>query len=208
MPDTSNQDLPGQPLERRDTIVHEHPDEATDRPITRVVVIALDSSKSSDYAFNWALDNFLSPEKDLCVLVNVRPIAAVPGPFGTAYMDFTDYVVQVEERYRTESHALLQRYASLVKKRKIAVKAIAMRGDPREELCRKVEELDADAFILGSRGLGTLKRVILGSISDYCVHHVKCPVLVIKNKDAGNGKEERPVEGVVAAEVLPASNPR
>lgn len=33
-----------------------------------------------------------------------------------------------------------------------------MRGDAREELVRKVSELDADAVIMGSRGLGTFKR--------------------------------------------------
>lgn len=46
----------------------------------------------SDHAFSWALENFLSPDKDLAVLVNVRPEATVPGPFGTAYTDFTGTV--------------------------------------------------------------------------------------------------------------------
>ena len=33
-----------------------------------------------------------------------------------------------------------------------------MRGDARDEIVRKVSELNADALILGSRGLGALKR--------------------------------------------------
>ncbi|RKO83420.1 hypothetical protein BDK51DRAFT_49979 [Blyttiomyces helicus] len=57
-----------------------------------------------------------------------------------------------------------------------------MRGDPRDEICRKTSELSADALIMGSRGLGTIRRVFVGSVSDHCVHHVDCPVIIIKDK--------------------------
>lgn len=40
-------------------------------------------------------------------------------------------------------------------------------------------------MVLGSRGMGSFKRSLmsfvgLGSVSDYCVHNVACPVLVVK----------------------------
>jgi hypothetical protein len=39
--------------------------------------------------------------------------------------------------------------------------------------------------VLGSRGMGSFKRSLmgfvgLGSVSDYCVHNLACPVLVVK----------------------------
>ncbi|RUS20782.1 hypothetical protein BC937DRAFT_94398 [Endogone sp. FLAS-F59071] len=59
---------------------------------------------------------------------------------GTTYMNFSDFIGNLEEQ--------------------IACKAIAMRGDPRDEIVRKVQELNADVLIMGSRGLGTLKRYV------------------------------------------------
>ncbi|KAI8051491.1 hypothetical protein BDF22DRAFT_690982 [Syncephalis plumigaleata] len=56
---------------------------------------------------------------------------------------------------------------------KIAVKAIALR-------VRKSEEVRADVLIMGSRGLGVLKRTLLGSVSDYCAHNCSMPIIVVK----------------------------
>jgi nucleotide-binding universal stress UspA family protein len=60
------------------------------------------------------------------------------------------------------------------------VRAIALRGDPRDEILYKVEELKADVLVVGSRGLGSFKRALLGSVSDYLVHHLKIPVIVAR----------------------------
>jgi nucleotide-binding universal stress UspA family protein len=49
-----------------------------------------------------------------------------------------------------------------------------MRGDPRDELVRKADELQAAALIVGSRGLGAFKRAFLGSCSDYIGAPYKC----------------------------------
>jgi hypothetical protein len=45
--------------------------------------------------------------------------------------------------------------------------------------------MQVDLVVLGSRGMGSFKRSLmnfvgLGSVSDYCVHNLPCPVLVIK----------------------------
>nr|GMD44331.1 Adenine nucleotide alpha hydrolases-like superfamily protein [Ipomoea batatas] len=37
-----------------------------------------------------------------------------------------------------------------------------------------------DLVVVGSRGLGQIKRAVLGSVSDYCAHHARCPVLIVK----------------------------
>ena len=35
-------------------------------------------------------------------------------------------------------------------------------------------------IVMGSRGKGGLARAILGSTSDYVMHHAACPVLIVK----------------------------
>lgn len=60
----------------------------------------------------------------------------------------------------------------------------------KERLCLEVERLGLSAVIMGSRGFGALKRVKkgsrLGSVSDYCVNHCVCPVVVVRFPD-GDG---------------------
>jgi nucleotide-binding universal stress UspA family protein len=58
-----------------------------------------------------------------------------------------------------------------------------MRGDPRENLVRKVIEVHSDILVIGSRGLGAIKRTLLGSVSDYCVHNCHCAVIIAKKDD-------------------------
>ncbi|HPU38730.1 MAG TPA: universal stress protein [Microthrixaceae bacterium] len=43
-------------------------------------------------------------------------------------------------------------------------------------------ELDVDVIVIGSHGKGWLKRVVIGSISEYVVHHSDIPVLVVRNE--------------------------
>ena len=66
-------------------VVHDHTETT---PTKRTVAMAVDESESSQHAVEWALDNFFQ-EDDLVVLLNVRPYPTVPGPYGSAYLDFT-----------------------------------------------------------------------------------------------------------------------
>ncbi|CAL1352756.1 unnamed protein product [Linum trigynum] len=65
--------------------------------------------------------------------------------------------------------------------------------DMKERLCLEVERLGLSCVIMGSRGFGAAKRGRdgrLGSVSDYCVHHCVCPVVVVRypeDKDEADG---------------------
>jgi nucleotide-binding universal stress UspA family protein len=53
-------------------------------------------------------------------------------------------------------------------------------GEPGFVLCERAEALGADVVVVGSRGRGAIKRVLLGSVSTYVVHNAPCPVLVVR----------------------------
>ena len=57
-------------------------------------------------------------------------------------------------------------------------------GTPGEYICRVAKEDGATMIVMGTRGMGTIRRTILGSVSDYVLHHANCPVLVVRSPKA------------------------
>lgn len=53
-------------------------------------------------------------------------------------------------------------------------------GDPAEAIRDYEKEISADLIVMGSRGLGLVRGVLLGSVSKYVLEHAKCPVLIVK----------------------------
>jgi nucleotide-binding universal stress UspA family protein len=45
------------------------------------------------------------------------------------------------------------------------------------------EDVGTGLIVLGSRGLGGVKRALMGSVSDSVVRHAHCPVLVVRKED-------------------------
>ncbi|KAJ3355935.1 hypothetical protein HDU83_002220 [Entophlyctis luteolus] len=150
----------------------------------RIIAIAVDASKYSEYAFDWAVKNLVRPETDQIVIMNVRPVATLPTVYGALYVDFAKDFEKLDEANKRESHDLLRAYAGKLPVNKYNIRGVALRGDPRDEIAYKVEDIKADMLIIGSRGLGAFKRAFLGSVSDYLVHNLKVPVIIPRPLEA------------------------
>src|SRR5215216_4873861 len=55
-------------------------------------------------------------------------------------------------------------------------------GRPDEEIVALGEEIGAELIVIGSRGLGGVRRALMGSVSDSVVRHAHCPVLLVRRK--------------------------
>ena len=53
-------------------------------------------------------------------------------------------------------------------------------GRPDEEIIELAEEIDAGMVVIGSRGLGGIRRALVGSVSESVARHAHCPVLVVR----------------------------
>jgi nucleotide-binding universal stress UspA family protein len=53
-------------------------------------------------------------------------------------------------------------------------------GDPAEIICRRAADIGADVVVVGSRGLGKIEALVLGSVSDAVVRRAPCSVLVVR----------------------------
>ena len=56
-------------------------------------------------------------------------------------------------------------------------------GIPDTAIVDLAEELGAGVIVMGSRGLGGVRRALLGSISDSVVRHAHCPVMVVRQEE-------------------------
>ena len=59
-------------------------------------------------------------------------------------------------------------------------------GEPDTEIVALAEELGVGLIVMGSRGLGGIRRALMGGVSDSVVRHAHCPVLVVRH--TSNGK--------------------
>ena len=59
---------------------------------------------------------------------------------------------------------------------------------PGEVICQLAADTKAQLIVTGSRGMGTIRRTFLGSVSDYCVHHSLVPVAVVPPPIEGCGQ--------------------
>lgn len=58
---------------------------------------------------------------------------------------------------------------------------IKVHGEPGEAIVRVAHDRNADMIVCGCRGLGSIRRTIMGSVSDYIVHHSHIPVVICRH---------------------------
>ncbi|HEX9635565.1 MAG TPA: universal stress protein [Candidatus Limnocylindria bacterium] len=57
---------------------------------------------------------------------------------------------------------------------------LVRRGEPAEEIVGAASDLASDMIITGSRGLGDLQRLLVGSVAHHVLVHSRCSVLVMR----------------------------
>ncbi|MBW4670026.1 MAG: universal stress protein [Cyanomargarita calcarea GSE-NOS-MK-12-04C] len=65
-------------------------------------------------------------------------------------------------------------------------------GNPGKQICSLAKSWDADLIILGRRGHKGIAEILLGSVSNYLLHHAYCSVLVVQQNVSAT-KDKKPV---------------
>ncbi|KAH6785589.1 hypothetical protein C2S51_038044 [Perilla frutescens var. frutescens] len=180
-------------------------------PSLRRIAIAVDLSDESAFAVKWAADNYIRPG-DTVILLHVRSTSVLYGadwgsstPTNTnaANNPFTKSTSssprQMEEEYDNLTAKKANNLAQPLVDAHVPVKIhIVKDHDMKERLCLEVERLGLSAVIMGSRGIGASARGrskgMLGSVSDYCVQHCACPVVVVRYKQDEDDDKAAPEE--------------
>ncbi|KAJ3366908.1 hypothetical protein GGF31_007709 [Allomyces arbusculus] len=156
----------------------------------RTIFMPIDASSASQHTLRWARTNYLKAD-DTVIIAHVRH--ATPGSslsLVNAHADVVPALEALEAAAREASHDLVRAAAATLRDTELPgvavtdVKGFALRGEVRKDLVRKAKEVNADVIIVGSRGLGAVKRALLGSVSEYLARHAHCAVVVVRPTDA------------------------
>jgi nucleotide-binding universal stress UspA family protein len=142
------------------------------------ILLATDGSEEAELAAKVAAELAARTSSELHVtsVAGEYPLYELP--------DYPARFEQVLREQRRASSEVLDEQVKRVEEAGVTVKEAHLReGGAQEEIIVLGDELGADLVVVGSRGLGGIRRALMGSVSVSVVHHAHCPVLVVR-KDA------------------------
>jgi nucleotide-binding universal stress UspA family protein len=147
-------------------------------------LVPIDGSLASEHALHKALAFAVPLQAEIVLLTVVEPLSSyIP----EVMMPTGDWVgwrglpdVELESKLLNAGQALLNKAQDTCQEAKAENRMRLETGQPRDLICAVAKEEAPDLVILGSRGLGSIERLMLGSVSDYVLHHCESPVLVVR----------------------------
>jgi nucleotide-binding universal stress UspA family protein len=136
------------------------------------VVVGVDGSEGSIRALRFAL------EEARLRGVELRAVHAWHVPPAIYGSGWVPTAVDLDECRKLAESSLAQSLAEAgAAGAGVAVTPALREGQPADVLCAEADR--ADLLVVGTRGLGGFRGLLLGSVSQQVVHHAPCPVVVV-----------------------------
>jgi nucleotide-binding universal stress UspA family protein len=140
------------------------------------IVVGVDGSEASKDALQWAIAQAQRTGSSVIAIMTwEEPSAAygfgMPMPTGFDLRSYYERALQGEVQEVTGERA------------GVNVSAVVTEGDPAKTLVAAAK--NADLLVVGTRGHGEVVGRLLGSVSEYCVTHASCPVVVVHRRQDG-----------------------
>jgi nucleotide-binding universal stress UspA family protein len=158
-------------------IVRGHEDEQ--RPLLGKLLVAVDGSEEATAAAQAATEMARAASSEVHVAYAMEEERYRPhlGP------EIWEGWAEGFERAKRSARSWLEAEARLMQgEGTITVKPHLLVGRPDAAIVWLAEELSADLVLVGSRGLGAMRRTLLGGVSDSVVRHAHCPVMVVRQE--------------------------
>lgn len=152
------------------------------------ILVAIDHSAASHRAFDIALDLAQALSAQL-TLVHALDRSDPDSP-SQPYISIESYSMELDAILRKDYDyrwaEFVEHYDSLLQQKQEAAAAVGVtarylqpNGRPGLAICTLAQESQVDLIVIGSHGRSGLGEMLLGSVSNYVVHHAPCPVMVI-----------------------------
>jgi nucleotide-binding universal stress UspA family protein len=142
----------------------------------RNVLVAFDGSDSAKRAVQYLIDFAREHSATLNVhLINVQQPPIVYGEYMTG-----DLIERMEKSAADQAQHLLDWPAEQLQAAGITHSRHTAQGNIPEQIGLAVKKLGCDTVVMGTRGLGNLTGLLMGSVATRVVHEVPVPVLLVK----------------------------
>ncbi|GAA1762560.1 universal stress protein [Luedemannella helvata] len=143
---------------------------SSDGDVPRRIVVGVDGSVASVQALRWAL-GYARAAGAAVEAVIAWDIPSSMG-YGPTVIEGVDIATAAREALAAIVEGNSAEYPG------VAVTQRALRGHPADVLIDEAE--GADLLVVGSHGYGGFARALLGSVSQHCISHADCPVVVVR----------------------------
>lgn len=138
------------------------------------IMIPYDKSESASHAFEYAIDLAQKYNASVTIVTCVSIQAPTEPYFGTAYIETTKLLNE-------DAAKSISSLEPKLKELKIQYKTdILETRSVTDSLITYAESHGVDLIVMGSRGFGGFKKLLLGSVASGVSQHSKCPVLIVK----------------------------
>jgi len=146
---------------------------------TRVVLIAIDGSEQAEKAFDFYVDHLHQQGNQLLLVHSAEPPMMSTSQAVMLSQSVWDQMLETEKE---KVKVLEEKYAEKMRSHGLTGKIKAIFSNkPGEVVVDVAKEEKTAMIVMGTRGLGTIRRTIMGSVSDYVVHHSYCPVVIYRH---------------------------
>lgn len=140
------------------------------------ILVPVDGSDHSRAALDLASE-LISGESPTIHLLNVPELPPLEGYVGLWTQGGAGG--QIREAVEADAHRILTEAEASVEKPGIQFQHHLFWTPPAMAIVTAAEDLKVEAIVLGSRGLGNLKGLIIGSVSNKVLHSAKCRVVLV-----------------------------
>ena len=140
-------------------------------PVAPHIVVGIDGSPEADAALSFAHAEATLRGVALHIVCAWEPATA--SYVGEAFAATPDAFLEAEQHADDVLQAALEQLPST----DVEVEALAIEGHPARVLIDHAAT--AELLVLGSRGRGATKRLLLGSVSTHLAHHTPCPLVIV-----------------------------
>eukprot|EP00253_Pinus_taeda_P005929 PITA_05929 len=157
---------------------------------SRTIMVAMNDTEKSYNALQWALHKLIKSQDRIILLHaqhhSIFPLAVTPDSISYSADASVGFMLSpvtlrnLEDRIKISTEKIRNKAMAACKAKNVTPEMEVRNGDAREVLCNAAKEYNPDMLVIGGNGHGFLKRLCRGSVSDHCVQHLQCPVVVVK----------------------------
>ncbi|KAM7439699.1 hypothetical protein ABFA07_011016 [Porites harrisoni] len=143
----------------------------------RKVALPVDESAHSEQACDWYLSN-MKHDNDKVFVIHVTEMPHMLSTETVTKEDWDQHIKNHTEKVKQ----LEEKYKKKLTDAGVDIEVKLHGGKPGEAICCVIKECDVDLVVMGSRGMGAVRRTFVGSVSDYVLHHSHVPVVICPKK--------------------------